>query len=335
MHRLAFSALVVVVLEGFCPFVAVAQAAQIHFTEAPAFEPSGDGLKMSIVARNLASDCDPRGSCAPGGYIGLTSVQLWAFRGLPPPPNAGPAVPVDLSSGFALASTGYARNDPMTGRSDATSDFMPYTGPPPGVYTVAVLILGAGATLSTTVLFDSYVLGIFNISAIPPASPNVRVVEYYDPSFDHYFMTPLGAEISVCDMGDMPCAGWAPTGFTFGATRSGISSPSLAGVCRFYNDTFVPSSHFYALHGEGCEETLEDFPDWRLESADLFRAQSVLPSGTCPAGSVAVYRLYNNGQDGAPNHRFVTDLGERQRMIAAGWISEGYGPLGVAMCAPQ
>jgi Repeat of unknown function (DUF5648) len=327
--------LVLGTLQVALPFVLHAEAAEIHFTEPPAFESSDDGLNMSIIARNIASDCDPRGSCAAGGYIGATSVQLWAFTGLPPTPIAGQATAVDLSNGFPLVSTGYLRYDAMTGRSDAKSDFVPYTGPPPGVYTLVVLILGSGATLSTVVLFDSYVAGVFNISALPPASPNVRVVEYYDASFDHYFMTPLASEVSLCDVGNMPCAGWAPTGFTFGATRSGINAPSLAGVCRFYNDSFVPSSHFYALHGEGCEETLQDFPDWRLESSDLFRAQTVPPNGACPIGSIPVYRLYNNGRGGAPNHRFVTDPGERQRMIDAGWISEGYGALGVGMCAPQ
>ena len=335
MPRLVVFVFVVALLQCICTFVKGAQAAQIQFTEAPSFEPSDDGLTMSIVARNIASDCDPRGSCPAGGYIGATTVQLWAFTGLPPTSLAGQATTVDLGNGFPLASTGYLRYDPMSGRSDAMSNFVPYTGPPPGAYTVALLILGSGATGSTIVLFDSYVLGVFNISVVPPASPNVRVVEYYDASSDHYFMTPLAAEITLCDVGNMPCTGWAPTGFTFGATRSGIISPSLAGVCRFYNDSFVPSSHFYALHGEGCEETLQDFPDWRLESSDLFRAQSVPPSGICPIGSIPVYRLYNDGQRGAPNHRFVTDLGERQRMIDAGWISEGYGALGVGICAPQ
>lgn len=46
-----------------------------------------------------------------------------------------------------------------------------------------------------------------------------------------------------------------------------------------------------------------------------------------------IYRVYNNGHGGAPNHRFTTSLTIRARMLAAGWIPEGYGALGVSMCA--
>ena len=30
-------------------------------------------------------------------------------------------------------------------------------------------------------------------------------------------------------------------------------------------------------------------------------------AGTCPAGTVPVYRLYNDGHGAAPNHRYTTD----------------------------
>ena len=56
--------------------------------------------------------------------------------------------------------------------------------------------------------------------------------------------------------------------------------------------------------------------------------------GVCPAGTLPVYRLYNNGMGGAPNHRFVTSLAERQIMIGKGYVPEGNG-IGVGMCAPQ
>jgi len=57
--------------------------------------------------------------------------------------------------------------------------------------------------------------------------------------------------------------------------------------------------------------------------------------GTCVAGTVPVYRLYNNGQGAAPNHRYTTDVSVRTQMIGQGWVPEGYGALGVIMCAPQ
>ena len=61
---------------------------------------------------------------------------------------------------------------------------------------------------------------------------------------------------------------------------------------------------------------------------------ATLADGSCPDNTLAVYRLYNNGQGGAPNHRYTTDVTIRMQMIAQGWIPEGYGPLGVIMCSP-
>ena len=51
--------------------------------------------------------------------------------------------------------------------------------------------------------------------------------------------------------------------------------------------------------------------------------------GACAAGLVPVYRMYNNGQTGAPNHEFTTDLARYQALTATqGWSAEG-----VAFCA--
>jgi hypothetical protein len=37
-----------------------------------------------------------------------------------------------------------------------------------------------------------------------------------------------------------------------------------------------------------------------------------------------VYRAYNNGQTGAPNHRFTTDLAIYQQFTSTlGWAAEG------------
>jgi len=51
----------------------------------------------------------------------------------------------------------------------------------------------------------------------------------------------------------------------------------------------------------------------------------------CASGA-PVYRLYNNGHGGAPNHRYTTNTAVRAQMLAQGWIPEGYGALGVMMC---
>jgi hypothetical protein len=172
-------------------------------------------------------------------------------------------------------------------------------------------------------------------ATVAAGPPLVTVVEYHHAVFDHYFITPVTAEIALLDAHAPPFQDWSRTGFSFNAyAKTGAPAGSNA-ICRFFNDHFAPkSSHFYAPHGLGCEATLAQFPDWRLEDDNLFDA--MLPDGTsgaCPAGTIPVYRLYNNGMGAAPNHRFVTSLTERQNMIDQGFVAEGAG-IGVGMCVP-
>jgi len=202
----------------------------------------------------------------------------------------------------------------------------------------------AGSRSSTVSILDngtpnSLVINVAGTgTASSPSGPGtkVTVVEYYDAAFDHYFITPLAGEIALCDAGVSPCGGWVRTGLTFNGYDITNPPASSIGVCRFFNDSFAPkSSHFYALHGLGCEDTIADFPDWQLESSDLFNMYLPDANGNCPSGSVPVYRLYNNGMGGAPNHRFVTSLADRTTMVDKGYVSEGFGPLGVGMCSPN
>lgn len=162
-----------------------------------------------------------------------------------------------------------------------------------------------------------------------------RVIEFYHAAFDHYFLTPEIIGESVL-MGKPPFADWLPTGRVFnGYVNAGAPANSVP-VCRFFNDSFAPkSSHFYALHGLGCEATIAKFPDWQLESSNLFNMLLPDANGSCPGTSIPVYRLYNNGMGGAPNHRFVTSLTDRAAMVAKGYVPEGFGALGVGMCSPQ
>jgi hypothetical protein len=48
---------------------------------------------------------------------------------------------------------------------------------------------------------------------------------------------------------------------------------------------------------------------------------------------VPLYRLYNDGQTGAPNHRYTTRATIRSQMVALGWVPEGSG-IGVIGCVP-
>ncbi len=71
---------------------------------------------------------------------------------------------------------------------------------------------------------------------------------------------------------------------------------------------------------------------WKVETMDAFEV--ALPdttTGDCPPRTVPVYRVWNRRIDS--NHRYMTDLGARNAMLARGYAMEGYGPNGVAMCA--
>ena len=174
-----------------------------------------------------------------------------------------------------------------------------------------------------------------SVSVTAPAGPpTVTVVEYHHAVFDHYFITPVPDEIALLDAHAPPFQDWSRTGFTFKAYAKTGAPTGANAICRFFNDHFAPkSSHFYAPHGLGCEATLAQFPDWGLEDDNLFDAMLPDASGACPTGTIPVYRMYNNGMGGAPNHRFVTSLTERQKMLDQGFVAEGAG-IGVGMCVP-
>ena len=163
----------------------------------------------------------------------------------------------------------------------------------------------------------------------PPIVGKATAVEFYNATFKHYFVSSAPAEIAKLDNGTF--AGWTRTGQTFSVnTAAGLGR---AAVCRFFTVAFPPtSSHFYAPRGLGCEGTLTN-DKWQFEG-DVFYMDLPGPTGECPARSIPVYRLYNNGQGGAPNHRFTTSDATRTQMLAAGYVAEGAG-VGVGFCAPQ
>ena len=89
------------------------------------------------------------------------------------------------------------------------------------------------------------------------------------------------------------------------------------------------------LHAERDEcATVQQNPDWQFEGI-VFATPMPDAAGNCATGTLPVYRLYNNGQGAAPNHRYTTSLATRGQMLTRGWIPEGYGALGVIMCSPQ
>lgn len=162
----------------------------------------------------------------------------------------------------------------------------------------------------------------------PKGASLPRVIEYYHAGFGHYFLTNNAAEIDALDLGQL--VGWSRTGQSFAADLK--PGPIASPVCRFFTTAFgAKSSHFYAPRGLGCESTLLN-ADWMFEG-EVFFARLPDSSGSCPAGWEPIYRVYNNGLGGAPNHRYSASLVVRSEMLAQGWIAEGAG-MGVGWCAP-
>lgn len=167
--------------------------------------------------------------------------------------------------------------------------------------------------------------------AAAPAPPaKAMAIEYYYPVFDHYFITAVPAEIAALDNGTFP--GWARTGQSFNVYSNASLDSSI--VCRFFSTAFGPrSTHFYSSDPGECS-IVGHSGDWELEG-DVMTIAVPDGAGDCAAGTQPVYRLYNNGQGGAPNHRYTTSLAIRVQMTAQGWTSEGSGDNGVTMCSPN
>jgi hypothetical protein len=196
---------------------------------------------------------------------------------------------------------------------------------------VTVRIAADGGTL--TAIDGSGTLSLARVGAVyaaPAPVPANTAVEYYHVDFEHYFVTSLPTEIANLDAGRF--YGWARTGQTFRVFPLGEAGTS--NVCRFFSESFTPrSSHFYTPYGFECTG-LKNNPRWTFEG-DVFGFRLPDASGNCPTGTVPLYRFYNNGADGAPNHRFTTSLLVRAQMVAQGWTAEGLGPQVVYVCVPQ
>ncbi|MEP7062484.1 MAG: polysaccharide lyase [Betaproteobacteria bacterium] len=157
-----------------------------------------------------------------------------------------------------------------------------------------------------------------------------QAIEYHHTAFDHYFVTASATEIAALDRGDF--AGWQRTGLAISVYPS--EAANTVPVCRFFSAAFAPmSSHFYSADAGECA-ALRENPSWQFEG-DVFNMLTPDSVGDCPPSSAPVYRLYNDGHGGAPNHRYTNSLAVREQMLGQGWVSEGRGVSGVVMCAPE
>jgi YVTN family beta-propeller protein len=149
---------------------------------------------------------------------------------------------------------------------------------------------------------------------------------WYHADFDHYFHTTGEVESRLLGDGLFGNA-WDRTYDYFRVwTEQG---PNRVQVCRFLSTAFgQKSSHFHTASADECE-TVKKNPHWQFEAMAYYVE---LPDGMggCRAGTVPLFRLYNNGTGGAPNHLFTASSGVRDSAAGKGWTLEG-----VAACVPS
>lgn len=163
------------------------------------------------------------------------------------------------------------------------------------------------------------------------------VVEYYSGQLDHYLISAWPDEIAALDAG----TAFKRTGQRFKAWLHAADAPGYAvPVCRFYASG--PNSHFYTANASECQylKTLQSkqaadaaakgqsFPGWQFEAIAFY---ALAPeNGVCPAGSLPVWRAYNDrAAENDSNHRFTVTDAMRLAMKQS-WADEG-----LAFCAPQ
>ncbi len=167
---------------------------------------------------------------------------------------------------------------------------------------------------------------------LEPAA-TTSAVEFFHASYGHYFVSVDPAEIASLDDGTV--TGWQRTGRTYEVWRS--PAAGLEPVCRFWSgQSFAPkSSHFYTPYAGECAKVNLD-PAWSFEGIAFFAKMpdGALGARTCSSGTQPLYRAYNDGKSGAPNHRYTTDPAVLDAMIAQGWIMEGEATTRVFACVP-
>jgi len=212
----------------------------------------------------------------------------------------------------------------------------PYAlGPlPPGTYTAMLSMRtydpASGATAYPCA--DSYSSSI-SVGTVAGPVGIASVVEFYNATLDHYFITQDAKEIADLDNGVH--VGWERTGQAFPAYVAYQSDRRGRRVDRYYAAAPTINSHF--LTGLFAESLALEYPPlvdiWRIEVFGAF--EIALPdasTGECPLTTIPVYRTWNNRPDS--NHRYTTDRATRDFMVARGHIAEGFGPDAVVMCAP-
>ena len=116
------------------------------------------------------------------------------------------------------------------------------------------------------------------VAALQGAAP-VNVVEYYNQTLDHYFITHVAAEIALLDAGTT-IKGWTRTGKGFKAYVG--AQDGTTDICRIYIIPLRGDSHFFGRGAKECGDTMTAHPDFVLEDGK-FMALFLPVAGVCPS----------------------------------------------------
>jgi hypothetical protein len=204
-------------------------------------------------------------------------------------------------------------------------------GLPPNAPITITISTYSGSNLTGTVTNASSLTFNCTTGVVLSATSNVAI-EYYYGDWDNYFVTTSPDEIAALDSGAFGGV-WARTGQTFKVWTD--ASSGARATCRFVTSFFAPkSAHFYTPYRVECAQLQVEDSIWQYEGI-AFYIQVPDVNGLCAAGTVPLYRLYNNAMGGAPNHRYTTSLATLNQMVAAGWTFEGNGNTKAFACVPQ
>ena len=259
---------------------------------------------------------------SPGGTIsGTLRIELWAFA----TPYTGAA-----QNGYRMAQYVLGQLNGGFYFFNIDSGSIPFTLPPDGTwYLTFVVTEYTGGPTNQGYDPRDYVnfANTLVIGVPPPTANKVPAVEYYHAQIGQFFLTAQADEQYGLDNGLLP--GWARTGNAFFVWDA--PTGSAQSVYRLFTVKFAnKAAHFYTTSAaERDYNRVENGGNWTYEKVAFFLTPAI--GGACSPGAVPIYRMFNNGQTGAPNHRFTTSYATYLDFtLNRNWAGEG-----VVFCAPQ
>ncbi len=305
----------------FTPLVAGARSGTITIAS------NGIGSPQTIAMSGTGqSAAPPPAALTVPGSLNLGSSQVGVQ-------SAGAVLTIHNNSGGAAT---------ITGAVTSSAVEFPITG-------ITCASVAAGASCTITVAFKPQASGARNgtltvtdtgtgsphtvtlsgtgISGGGPTANKVQAVEYYHAGIQQYFLTAQADEQFGLDNQLLP--GWARTGNSFNAW-DGVTGAAVPVYRLFTVDFASKAAHFYTTSvAERDFNRTENGGHWTYEKIAYYLPAAV--NGVCPVDAVPIYRMFNNGQSGAPNHRFTTSPATYADFTTnKGWAGEG-----VVFCAPQ